>query len=433
MHFIPRINTLLSAAAIFALCINTSISEDWPRFRGPNADATSKESVPIEFSESKNLKWKSPLPGPGSSSPIIVGNKVFLTCYSGYGLENSDTNVSKLQRHLVCLDKTTGKELWTKTVKGDPTEDRYRGFISEHGYASNTPVSDGNYVYSFFGKSGLYAYDMDGKQIWKADLGKMSSNREWGSGASPILLDDMVIMNAADEGRAVFALNKKTGKEIWKAPSDLLELSYATPIVATLPGGSKEIIVPVPGEVWSLSPSDGLLMWFAETDLTGNVSPSPQIVDNTVYLFGGFRSSGSRAIKIGGKDNVTKSNTKWKQQSTSYVATPVIYDGKFYWISDRGQAFCTNLKDGEEVYRKRVPELKSGGRPVYASPIVANDHIYYVSRRDGVLVMPAKPEFNIIAQNKFASDNTDFNATPAISDGELFLRSNKFAYCVSDK
>jgi outer membrane protein assembly factor BamB len=415
------------------------MAADWVQFRGPNGTGISSDTnVPLKWSETENLLWKVELPGPGSSSPIVAGDRIFVTCYSGYGIPKSNGgDIKSLQRHVVCVGRSAGKILWTATVAAELPEDGYQGYISEHGYASNTPVTDGERVYCFFGKSGVFAFDLDGKQVWHVEVGKESSNRRWGSAASLILYKDSVIVNAAEESQSIRALDRKTGEERWKAAGAALELAYGTPALVTLKDGGQELVAAVPGEVWGLNPDTGKMRWFAEHQLTGNICPSAVVDGETVYLFGGFRSSGSLALKAGGtKDgtkDVTKSHLLWSSRNSSYVATPVLHEGHLYWINDQGQAFCVDAASGELAYRERVAEIEGGGRPVYASPVIANGMIYVPTRWNGVLVLPAKPKYEVLAQNRFVSDESDFNATPAISNGELFLRSNRFLYCVAKK
>lgn len=410
-------------------------AEDWRQFRGPYGAASSADAnLPEIWSDSENLQWKTELPGPGSSSPIVVGDHVFVTSYSGYGVPKSPTgDLKSLKRHLVCISRNDGKIKWTKTIADDTPEDGYQGYISEHGYASNTPVSDGERVYCFFGKSGVLAFDLAGNELWRVNVGKESSNRRWGSAASLILHKSMLIVNASEESQSIRALDKLTGKEIWKAAGSAMELAYGTPMVVSLKDRD-DVVVAVPGEVWGLNSETGKLRWFAEHQLTGNICPSIVANGETIYVFGGFRSSGSLALKVGGdQKDVTKSNVLWTDRNSSYVATPVLAGENLYWVNDAGQAYCVSAKTGALVYRERVPGLDAGGRPVYASPVVANGKIYVPTRWSGVLVIAAKPEFKILSQNKFAGDESDFNATPAISNGQLFLRSNRYLYSVASK
>jgi outer membrane protein assembly factor BamB len=409
-----------------SLCIfcfsNQTRADDWPEFLGPGGAARSADVVPTTWDQTKNLAWKVDLPGSGSSSPIIIGNKVIVTCYQ------SDNDVSK--RQVLCFDKNDGKALWSVDFPLDYREDGYQGYITEHGYASNTPVTDGENVYVFLGKGGVHSISLEGKKNWSIDVGKESSNRQWGSAASLILFNNSVIVNAAEEAKAIIALDKATGKEIWRQEAAMLELTYGTPRVVQRDSGNEELVISVPGEIWSLNPRTGKLNWYAESPMTGNVSPSVIVDKETIYSFGGYRASGSIAVKAGGKGDVTDSHVTWTNRSSSYVATPLLQDGRFYWIDDRGIAYCTSADDGEVVYRDRVENLQSG-RPVYASPVMIGKHIYVVTRRSGTLVYQPGDTFEPLAQNIIAGDETDFNASPAVSDGKLYLRSNQSLYCIA--
>lgn len=411
---------------------------DWPQFRGPGGLGISTDAkVPVEWSESKNLKWKVPLPGPGSSSPIVWGQRVFVTCYSGYGLSRTNPgSIEELVRHLLCIDRKDGKVIWSQTVKAEMPEDRFAGMgVPEHGYASNTPATDGERVYAFFGKTGALAFDLDGNQLWQVNVGKESSNRRWGSSASLTLHKDLVIVNASEESQSIRALDKRTGKEIWKAEAGSLELAYGTPLLVPLADGSKELVIGVPYEVWGLNPDTGRLNWYAETSQDGNVAPSPVAADGIVCVFGGYRNTRSVAINAGGKGDVTDTHVLWSSRDASYVPSPVIHKERLYWVSDQGIAFCADVKTGETFYRERLSRTGGsgggrGGKPFYASVVLAGDRLVCVSRRGGTYVLAAKPEFEQLAHNQFASDETDFNASPAINDGQIFLRSNRFLYCV---
>ncbi|NQT36732.1 MAG: PQQ-like beta-propeller repeat protein [Planctomycetes bacterium] len=427
----------LLSLALALLPVQSSNSADWPQFRGPNGLGISDDTtVPLVWSDSKNLKWKTPLPGPGSSSPIVYGQYVFVTCYSGYGIDRENPgSIDKLNRHLLCIDRNDGKVTWSRTVRATLPEDVFGGMgVPEHGYATNTPVTDGQRVYVFFGKTGVLAFDFKGKQLWHVNVGQESSNRRWGSAASLILYKDTVIVNASEESRSIRALNKLTGMEIWKAEGDSLELSYGTPLLVPLDDGGKELVIGVPYEVWGLNPATGKLNWYAENGLDGNVAPSPVADGGIVYIFGGYHNTGSMAVRAGGKDNVTDTHVRWTSRDGSYVPSPVIHKGKLYWVSDQGIAYCADVKTGETVYRERLPRRAGGGggKPFYASVVLTGDKLICVSRRGGSFVLTAKPQFEQLAHNEFPSDDSDFNASPAISDGQVFLRSNRFLYCIQD-
>jgi outer membrane protein assembly factor BamB len=425
-RFFPKLALFLAVAAGLP-----AFAADWRQFRGPNGSgiAAGDARPAATWSDSQNVKWKVALPGPGSSSPIVAEERVFVTCYSGYGDGSSENSIEKLQRHLVCVDLKTGKVLWDKSIPAELPEDPYSGNLREHGYASNTPVTDGERVFAFFGKTGVLAFDFEGQQLWKVNVGRQSSNRRWGSGASPILCQDTVIVNAAEESRSVLALNKLTGREVWKAVVDSLELSFVTPVLAECAGGRLDLALAVPGELWGLNPDTGKLRWFAQTGITGNVSPSVVAADGVVYATGGYPRQGTIAVQAGGKGDVTQTNVLWSSQNASYVPSLVVHRGHLFVVSDQGFATCLEAKTGKLIYKERLSGL-SGGKPFYASVVLANDRLYAVSRRAGTFVLPATPRFAVVAQNKLAGDDSDFNGTPAIVGHQLFLRSNRFLYCI---
>ncbi|QDS94616.1 outer membrane biogenesis protein BamB [Roseimaritima multifibrata] len=416
---------------IAATCLLIGTAElgaaDWPEFLGAGGAAKSADVVPLTWSETENLMWKADLPGTGSSSPIIVDNQVIVTCY---------VSGDAAKRQVVSFDKNTGKQQWSVDFPIDYREDGYQGYITEHGYASNTPVTDGQNVYVFLGKGGVHCISLEGIKKWSVDVGKGSSNRHWGSASSPVLYEDKLFVNAAEEAKAIFCLDKHSGKELWRTDADMLELTYGTPRIVHVDDANVELVISVPEEIWSLNPDNGKLKWFASTPMTGNVTPSVIVDGTTIYSFGGYRASGSIAVKAGGgtakQKDVTNSDVLWTNQSSSYVATPLLHENRLYWIDDRGIAYCTSAEDGKVIYRERVRNLESG-RPVYASPVLIGQHIYIVTRRSGTIVFPPGESFTPKSQNRFASDASDFNASPAVSDGKLYLRSNQALYCIGAK
>ncbi len=421
---------LLTALTLFTLA--PLHAADWPRFRGADGSGVARDATPpATWSDTENVKWKTALPGPGSSSPIVSGERVFVTCYSGYG-DGSDGGMDKLQRHLVCLDHASGKVLWDKAIAAEMPEDAYSGFLTEHGYASSTPATDGERVYVFFGKTGVLAFDFTGRELWRVNVGHESGNRRWGSGSSLVLSGDKVIVNASEESQSVRALDKLTGKEIWKSDSATLELCYGTPALVTA-GDRADLVLAVPGELWGMNPDTGKLRWFASSGIEGNVAASIVAADGVIYATGGFPKIAAAAVRGGGKGDVTKTNVLWTSNNASYVPSPVIADGRFYVATDQGFALCLNAKDGSLIYKERLPGASAtgrGGKPFYASAVLANGLIYAVSRQNGTFVLEAKPEFKLVAQNKLAGDDSQFNGTPAIAGRQLFLRSNRTLYCI---
>jgi outer membrane protein assembly factor BamB len=431
----------------FLICLSlcqTVIADttNWPRFLGPNGSAkVEKADIPLKWSDGENVAWKTDLPGPGSSSPVVWGDRVFITCWSGYGDKDGATDMSKLTRHLVCLNRADGKILWDSTVPAKQPEDPFQGFISEHGYATHTPVTDGEHVYVFFGKSGALAFDLDGKQLWQTDLGNQSNRMRWGSAASPILYGDKVIVNASDESRAIYALDKKTGSQLWKAEGDVLHMAFGTPALVEREGVT-DLLLGVPEELWAMNPDTGKLRWYALHGLPGNVSPCVVLGGGNAMVFGGYPSTGAASFKIGGKGDVTAANKLWSTSSSSYVPTPVLHDGHLYVVNDQGFALCLDAKTGDEIYRERALETgggggaggrRGGGKPFYASPVLVGDRLYCVSRKSGTIVIKAAPKFEKLAVNTFASDTTQFNGSPAVVGDQMFLRSEKAIYCIATK
>lgn len=421
-----------SALAVFGFALMSAAGgADWPRFHGPDGTGVAADAKPpLKWTDKENVAWKTALPGPGSS-PVVVGDRVFVTCYSGYGTSAANPGtIEKLIRHLVCLDRGTGKIKWTADVPAVTPEDAYRGYITEHGYASSTPAADADTVYCFFGKSGAVAFDFDGKKRWQTGVGTQSDVRQWGSSASPVLFRDLVIVNAASEARAVVALDKKTGKEVWRADGNKLSLSFSTPALMTA-GDKTDLVVAMPGEVWGMNPETGKLRWLSAINPSGNVCPAVVPGDGVAYLTGGFQTKGSLAVKAGGSGDVSKTNLLWTARTSSYVPTPVLFKDRLHCVSEDGIAICQKTDTGAVVYEERLPVKGAGGasRPFYASPALADGKLYVPSRRSGVFVLKASDTFELLHQNP-ALDDSDFNASPAAVGNQLFLRSNKFAYCI---
>ena len=406
---------------ILCVCFTSRLNAaDWPRFRGPTGEGISSDAkVPIEWSDTKNLKWKLKMPGKGFSSPIVVGDYVFVTCYS-----NAEGDLKDLKRHLLCVQRHKGNIVWSKIVPSAAPEARGPGFGARHGYASHTPVSDGKRVYVLFGNTGVLAFDMMGKQLWQKDVGRENAAM-FGSGASPILYKGRLIVTAGAESESIRALDKKTGKELWKTEAASLSRCYCTPLVVKNAKGADELVISVPYEVWSLNPDNGKLKWYAETQVDTNSCPTVVSQDGNVYVIGG-RSGGRAAIRTGGKGDVTKSNVLWSAGGGSYVPSPVLHKGHLFWINDRGVAYCVDAKTGNEVAKKRI------GSQFYASAVLIKDKLYVVSRFSGTYVFTATPELTQVAHNKL-SDDSDFSASPAVSDGQFILRSDKSLYCIQEE
>jgi outer membrane protein assembly factor BamB len=414
---------------LVAIEVPLATGGDWTQFRGPDGLGTSKEKdLPLTWSADKNLAWKTELPGSGSSSPITVGERIFVTCYSGYGLDAAKPgDMKKLKRHLVCLDRTNGRIRWSREVPAKLPEAPFRApFITLHGYASSTPVTDGRRVFVFFGKSGVFAYTLDGKPVWNASVGE--GTHEWGSAASTILYNNLVIVNAGNEGGHIVALNKDTGKVVWK--SDRFQKSWTTPVLVPVGKGGRELVIGADYRLLAFNPESGKHLWTCQTK-EHYTAPSVTAHAGVVYLTAGFSAQQTLAVRAGRKGDITKSEVMWKTDKGANVPSPVYHDGHLYCINDTsGIVYCLKAGTGEVVYAKRLDPAP--GR-IYASPVLGDGKIYVVSRGKGVYVLAAKPEYALLARNTLAGDDSVFNATPAILDGQLLLRSDRYLYCIGKK
>jgi len=400
------------------------VAADWPQFRGPGSRAVSPDEVPTTWDDTKNIVWKTELPGPGSSSPIVLGDRVYVTSYSGYGLKrHKPGEIENLKRHLVAVDRASGQIVWDTPIAAKTPEQEYSGFETEHGYASSTPTTDGERLYVFYGRSGVYAFDMDGELLWEADVG--TGTHIWGTGTSPVVHENVLIVNASIESGSVVGLDKTTGKELWRATGALS--SWGSPKVVEAPGGA-EIVVLVKARVLGLDPATGEQLWQCALEDDGACSTAVS-EDGIVYATSGGGKKFMLAIRAGGRGDVTQSHVVWKQDVGSNIPSPILHNGRIYDVDNRGRAVCLNAETGEIVYRERLP--KPG--IIYASPVAAGNQLYVVSRRRGTFVLPAADEFEVLAQNKFTSDKSQCNGSPAISDGRLFLRSDKMLYCIGDE
>ena len=441
-----------------ALLTGSAMASDWARFHGPDGSGISPDTrpAPIKWSDTENLKWKHKLPGPGSSSPIVVGQRVFVTCWTGYGIDRDKVGDQKdLRRHLICLDRNTGNVLWNQAVEPVLPEDPYSGMFTQHGYASHTPVSDGQRVYAFFGKTGVLAFDMEGKRLWQTSVGTGSGSRGWGTASSPILYKDLVIVTASAESEALVALNKETGREVWRQKDVGFSGTWGTPILVDCGQRRTDLVLAVPFKIWAFNPDDGKRRWQCDGIPSDSMCSSAIAQDGVVYaLETGPRGGGTMAVRAGGEGDVSKTHVVWRGRERSRIGTPVFREGRLYWVSSRS-ANCIEAGSGKQVYQTRLsggsvaaqPGPGSGPRPGgrfggwggrrgrggqdYSSPVIANGRVYYLARSGDAFVYSVGPDFKLLAQNRFASDDGDFSSTPAISDGQLFIRSSKYLYCVA--
>lgn len=398
---------------------------DWPRFRGPTGQGiVTGSDAPLKWGPQENVLWRAELPGPGSSSPIVSGGKVFLTSYSSYGLDAKQPgDPAKLKRHALCFNRADGKLLWSHAVDAPLPEQPYGGpYITQHGYASSTPVTDGQRVFFFLAKSGVLAFTMEGKQVWQTNVG--TNFHEWGAGASPVLYQNLLIVNAAFESDSLFALDKQTGKPVWSVRG--MARAWNTPALVDTGKGTPELVVSINGRLRAFDPQTGAELWFCKGIAAAELCPSIVAHNGIVFVLG-HPAGQAMAVRTGGRGDVSATHVLWRLNKGSNVTSPVYRDGHLYWCSDnRGFAYCVKAETGEIVYEER---LQPNARQIYASPVLVGDRLYYLSRTAGTFVLAAKPEFKLLAHLP-PLEPSSFSGSPAVVDGRIFLRSDRHLYCV---
>ncbi len=433
---------LSPASLLITVCVLISASTvhaDWTRFRGPNGSGIGADgpSTPVRWGPSANVKWTAELPGAGVSCPIVVGDRVYVTCYSGYGLDRANPGDQKnLKRHLVCMDRRTGEQIWNKSVDAVLPEDPYEGIgVTAHGYATHTPVSDGENVYVFFGKTGVLAFDKDGKQLWQTNVGKESDPRRWGSSSSPILYKNLLIVPATAEGEAMIGLDTKTGKELWHQEAAGFSQCWGTPILVEVDKNRTDLVIGVASEIWGINPQTGKLRWYCKMSKSNEFCSSVVAHEGVIYAIGG-RGGSSIAVRVGGKGDVTSSHVLWTGRDSSRFSTPILYKDRLYSFAN-DVATIIDAKTGERLGRSRLEggsggssERRMGGD--YGSPILADGKVYFVRQSGDMFVLKADDKLEQLAVNRLtAAGSEEFSATPAVSGGELFIRSNKRLYCIA--
>ena len=392
---------------------------NWPAFRGAGGmGVSSAKNLPIDWGTDKNIAWKASLPGAGASSPVVFGDRIYLTAYSGFFAPGQDGKKDDLKRHLIALKRRDGSTVWDQAVPAKlPEEDRIR----DHGFAANTPAVDTTGIYVFFGKTGVFCFTHDGKQKWQADVG--SKTHQWGTSSSPVIYDDLLFINARVESESLIALNRSTGKEVWRASG--IRESWNTPVVVTSTSARKELIVAMQGKVLAFDPATGKSLWSCKTDIGWYMVPSIVAADGIVYCLGGRSGVAALAVRTGGSGDVTESHRLWTSIKGSNVSSPVFLDGYLFWAHESGIANCAKADTGEIVYQKRLERAEQ----VYSSALLADGKIYYVSRDGRTFVVAAKPDFELLATNDLR-DRGVFNGSPAVDGNRLLIRSDKFLYCI---
>jgi outer membrane protein assembly factor BamB len=421
---------------------------DWPQWRGPlRTGVAPAGDPPTKWSETEHVKWKVTLPGSGTATPIVWGNQVFIHTAipagaqqaavtqvllqnqqrrGGGGFGGGPAPTDKYQFVLLCLDRETGKTLWQKVVRETvPHEGHHR----DHGFASYSPATDGQVVISYFGSRGLHCYDLQGNLKWEKDFGRMQTKMGFGEGSSPTLYGDTVIVLWDHEGDDDFiaALDKNTGRELWRTPR-AEDTTWSTPLVVEH-GGGAQVVVSATRKIRSYDLKTGRQLWEC-AGMTANAIPSPVAAGDMVYVTSGFRGSNLLAIKLGRQGDLAGTDAiAWSHnRGTPYVPSPLLYDHRLYFFSgNEPRLSCFDVRTGKALYEtQRIEDLQG----VYASPVGAAGRVYLVGRNGTTAVIKNADAIDVLATNVL-DDRID--ASPAVVGKEIFLRGHQHLYCIAEK
>lgn len=416
---------------------------NWAQWRGPlDCGVAPDARPPLEWSETKNVRWKVAIPGSGHATPIVWQDRVFVQTAveilsadpaevqpeasnevdpGGRVAPAAPTHVHAFK--LLALERRTGKTVWERTLcEARPHEAGHR----DASQASNSPATDGEHVYAYFGSRGLYCVTMQGEVVWSKQFGQMATRRAFGEGSSPALHGDTLALVWDHEGEDfIVALDKRTGQERWRQPRDE-PTSWATPVVVEAHGRA-QVVTSATNAIRSYDLQTGELVWECR-GMTGNVIPTPPHDDRLVYCISGFRGEALLAVRYADARGDVTDAVAWKYdgKGTPYVPSPVLYDGRLYFLSSNSaQISCVDARTGTAHYsRQRLPEIGD----VYASLVAADSKVYIVGRGGQTAVIAPGPELKVLAVNTL---DDGFEASPVLVGDELFLRGRKNLYCIA--
>jgi outer membrane protein assembly factor BamB len=418
---------------------NSSFITNWPSWRGLyNCGSVAGGNTPIEFSETKNVKWKIEIPGKGHATPIVWGNQIIIqtAVATDKKAENQDSakpanpmspNQTDFihQFMVISLDKNSGKINWKTVVKEMVPAERTHELGS---WASNSPCTDGENIFAFFGSRGLYCLDMKGQTKWERNFGQMDIVMSFGEGSSPAIYKDKIFIPWDHQGKSfIYALDKKTGKDVWATERDEIT-SWATPVIVEV-NGKAQVITSATNKVRSYDAETGKVIWEC-TGMTKNVIPCPIYADGILFLVSGFRGNAVKAIDLAkAQGDITGTPViLWEyNQDSSYTPSPMLLDAKLYFLKgNNGIMTCLDAKTGKVIYSNQKLD---GITNIFSSPTGNKDKIY-IAATNTVDVVRAGGEFSMLSKNTL--DDT-FHASPVIVGNDLFLRGFKYLYCISEK
>jgi outer membrane protein assembly factor BamB len=409
----------------------------WAQWRGPEATGVSRTATPpVEWSETENIRWKIQIPGRGTGSPVVWEDRVFLMTAIPVGAEGEASHAPRgglrergVHRFVVmAIARSDGGVIWEREVR---EEEPHEGAHVDNGtWASSSVVTDGEHVFAYFESRGLYAFDMDGNLEWEVDLGDKAMRNEFGEGSTPALFRDRLVVVWDHIGGQSFvtALDKNTGEEIWRADRDEID-TWATPLPVEV-DGRVQVVVPGRDRLVSYDLSDGSIVW--ESDgLTMNPIPSPVHSDGVMIAMSGFQGNDLKAIRLAGaQGNITGTDAiLWElDRDTPYVPSPLLYDGVVYFLkTNSGILSAMDAATGTPLFELQRLE---GVPNVFASPVGADGRIYLAGRDGATLVIGQGPEYEVLATNVL---DDGFDASPALVDGEIYLRGYRYLYSIGEE
>jgi outer membrane protein assembly factor BamB len=472
----------LACASPSAHCQTTNA--DWPQWRGPlGTGAAPQGNPPIKWDETTNIRWKTPVPGDGTSTPIVVGSRIFIQTAiaakgeaAGNGVQQNDRPPGKsppppppgkgpppgengkkgfgpkgdfggkrgfgdkggkggpsgppptepVQFVLLCMDKATGKTIWQRVCREEVPKESFR--LGDGSFAASSAATDGQHVYAFFGSRGLYCYDLDGNLKWEKDFGDQRTRNGFGEGATPALFGNTVVVPwDHEEEDFIVALDKRTGADLWRQSRDE-PTGWSTPLVVEH-AGKAQVVIGGTNSVRSYDLATGQQVWESE-GLTTNVIPSAVTAEGVVFITSGYQGNKLLAIRLGGQGDLSNSdNILWRlTRSTPYVPSPLLSGQRIYFFDTRNTLLsCHDIRTGKPHFG---PERIENLGTVYASPVAAGGHVYLVGRNGTSVVIKDADKLEIVSTNAL---NDPIDASPAVVGNQIFLRSRNNLYCIEEK